>query len=146
MITGFAHSERGARHKEQNIEKQDCSRTVINFDGTYGIAAVADGHGGDKYIRSSKGASFAIDSAIENIENFLIETNYCEMIINKSNREIESKLRHLESAIINQWRESILKDLEEFPLSSHENSILDDENKIVCYGSTLIFACITNVF
>ena len=65
----FNLSVQGASHIKKNKECQDAS--VSFYDEKMAVAIVCDGHGGDDYMRSAAGSTFAADVAKKNIVDFL---------------------------------------------------------------------------
>lgn len=57
-------SVRGAAHKRNGKPNQDAVLSWEGDDGTV-VLAVADGHGGEAYCRSDRGAQFAVEAAVE---------------------------------------------------------------------------------
>lgn len=60
-ITGSAQ---GAQHDRTGLPNQDAVR-IVAVDGAVAglVAAVADGHGGSRYVRSDTGSQMAVDLA-----------------------------------------------------------------------------------
>lgn len=55
----------GTSHLESGKECQDASLTWHNRSGSIQIAAVSDGHGGEAYVNSAKGAQLACEVAVD---------------------------------------------------------------------------------
>lgn len=70
-LQALALSAQGASHVRSGRECQDASQYWINQGLDQAIIAVSDGHGGDDYVRSGKGAAFACEAAIEEMRLFL---------------------------------------------------------------------------
>ncbi len=104
------------------------------------IAAVADGHGGDAYIRSDRGAQFAAQCALECIKEFI-------MTVRAKNINVASSpaafLSQLEKSIIASWRLRVDADLAADPA---EGAVENGNSLSRIYGSTLIAAAATESF
>jgi serine/threonine protein phosphatase PrpC len=64
----IGESIQGASHKRSGQPNQDAiALSPASGDSLPLILAVSDGHGGAKYFRSDKGASFAVGAAIDTL-------------------------------------------------------------------------------
>ena len=71
----FNYSLIGAEHIKNNKECQDYSESLSfksrhNLTDDVFVVAVADGHGGNNYIRSSFGSKFAVEATLKLVEEF----------------------------------------------------------------------------
>lgn len=64
------HSEAGASHVAGGVECQDSSLSWRSPDGRHAILAVADGHGGERYVNSARGAATACQVALGVLREF----------------------------------------------------------------------------
>ena len=143
MYYGFAHKQRGHSHITNGTPCQDAADWKKYED--YAIAAVSDGHGGEKYFRSATGSSLAVSVAIRCLQEFLEKYR----VRLKDLGEREKHLSGIEARIINEWQNEIEKDFTKNPLLPHEKEICSqycmsfDTCQPHFYGSTLLYACMT---
>jgi serine/threonine protein phosphatase PrpC len=171
-IKVFAVSVQGDNHKKTDKECQDYSIAIrsekkfyehfIGEQSTWErkkqdrlrvkpqccIAIVADGHGGDEFFRSSKGAQFAAESTRKCIIDFL------EMKKNK--KPTETEVRQLIKSILKTWNEKVQTHLGITPFGNSELIQLSDEIRAKylagekdprhAYGTTLIAAVKCDTF
>jgi len=152
----FALKAQGVSHIEKDIPCQDSADAVLGINNTIGIACVADGHGGSKYFRSGRGSNFAVAIASRSLADF-----YGSVTIKKTaffNRkagnedikkiDMQSKLKQLEANIIYKWRNAVLEDLKNNPLTEAETEACNDNNvqsdDPVIYGTTLLAALVSD--
>ena len=120
----------GASHLK---EKKTCQDNSANLSlPAFSIIAVADGHGGEEYFRSDRGARFAVESAMKCIERFLLIND------NLLNNTDES-LKALEASILISWHEKILNDIKKNPVKFEQKR----RDFFSPYGTTLIAAALT---
>lgn len=137
MLVAFAKSVQGESHKRRENEAgnisigrkfpcQDKSFAVKNIvanDGTkFDFVAVCDGHGGAAYFRSERGADFAI----EVLKDMLCRNmkRICELATAKEYEKIKTQLS---LGLTKRWRERVMLDLQENPISETEYSYLEKE-------------------
>ena len=143
MYSGFAISERGHSHIAKSIRCQDAAAYQVGDD--YAIAAVSDGHGGEKYFRSGIGSDMAVEVALRCLQDFL--EKHRQSLTDADGRE--KRLKDIEGRIISQWRDKIEKHFADYPLRPREKDICDkygisaDIFQAQFYGATLLYACIT---
>lgn len=159
----FAVTKQGSNHIKTDKECQDYSLAIRitdkNVEIHYGIqdqpeikkqqgyknkkpvccmAIVADGHGGDEFIRSAKGSQFAVESARTCIADFLRL---------KKGKPIEKDIKQLIQSILKMWNEKVENDVSvrEFgtsELANLSNTIQEKyksgEERRHAYGTTLI--------
>lgn len=75
----------GASHLKSGKPCQDYSRSWKSDDGAVCVSIVCDGHGGDTYVRSDKGAELAAEIALRNIVEF-IKVTPVKLFLDKSAR------------------------------------------------------------
>lgn len=133
----FNMSVIGQSHITKEKICQDYS--VSYYDEQIAIAVVCDGHGGNEYFRSDKGAKFACESALSSIKEF---SQYEMNDINKNSDKI---LNQLIKSIIFKWNTCIYNDIDENNFTEEEISTLSDKEKEKinkkpesAYGTTLI--------
>ncbi len=120
------------------LKDRECQDNSLCWDGgNYCAVIVCDGHGGEKYIRSSQGSDIACRKGKECIEMFMRCPDFTE-----------NGLRQLELSIIQIWSEEVLSDITCSPLEQDVlwESLSDDDKKSLlknptkAYGSTFIAA------
>lgn len=117
-ITGLSHLRRG-------MSNQDAMAYVTESEWTFLI--VADGHGGNDYFRSERGAFFAtltIEGVLKEASVMLSEINRISDTNNISN--------FVATQVVERWREMVEKDIVSDPFESFP------DNNFVPYGTTCI--------
>ena len=147
MIVNLDARCRGSLHVRKNKPLQDFSASMTDSRKTYGYALVADGHGGERYIRSEIGSEIGVKCTVEAMNNVLKELlNY---IKNKDFNVIDKSLKNLCSRILVLWREKVRKHFDENPLTENELELceklkisvsISEDNIVRLYGSTLLAA------
>lgn len=156
MFIGFKAIATGASHKEAGMPLQDDALCFVNNDKTFGIAIVADGHGGKKYIRSEHGSKIAVNISSDVLQDFYkaISAELLNVDKEKMKEFFDKNLKKLEQDIIMRWRNAVLDHYSKNPLTSDEEKVcnefqvnLSKEDELpVLYGSTLIAALVTTDF
>lgn len=152
-------SVQGASHKRKSVECQDYSMVYHSGETQQlspVILAVADGHGGDKYIRSKEGAKLACQSAIE------VGKKYLDAVFEKETSNIIKEVveNRFKQDVLRCWQTKTIKHFSENTLNENELSIvpldfdlnsLDDtmdteedykEKIYMLYGTTLLIVII----
>ena len=136
----YGASRRGDDHFRSGQVCQDAnSYKELNFDDNVPVLAIADGHGGAPYARSSEGAKFATTVAKMEMEDFILEhrevldkISSINKLIDqdrgeleniealKSNKQdlitkIEEDFSKVKENIWDKWKRQVDKDLEENP-------------------------------
>ena len=144
MLVTIAKSVRGSEHIKQDKLLQDSSETYS--DDYLALAIVADGHGGDKYIRSDVGSREAVFRA-KIFTYKMVKGNMEPFIKKKDTESIKSNLELLKGHIIREWRECVTRHYHRYVLSEKELSLCNnakitlpiDDNEIpILYGTTLL--------
>ena len=159
-VQGSSHKKKERESKESNVNRlfpcQDRSlaEELESEDKTpFSFLAVSDGHGGDEYFRSEKGADFAIQV----FKNILIRS------MNKIKEEFEKKnfdfiKSQLANSLIKNWREKIDEDLKNNQITDDEYATaLSDKPEVInryksgkdlysIYGCTLVAFFATETF
>ena len=147
MLITLAERCIGTAHITQNKPLQDYAAATSDRLKSYAYAFVADGHGGVKYIRSSKGAEIAVHCAVDSINGVLKEIFWD--VGKKKHSLIEKNLKLICIKISLKWKESVIKHYSENPLSKEETDFLEslnitlpleEEDITTLYGSTLLAA------
>ncbi len=140
--SGAAASMRGAAHDRTGRPNEDAvslraSRTGVAFLG----AAVADGHGGQRYVRSATGARLAVSVALDAVDQWW--PGVAERADEELRRSAELELIPV---IVDRWRRATADHLadEPFAASEHEAAGIDlSVEPVVAYGATLLVALAT---
>jgi hypothetical protein len=152
----FAVKAQGVSHIEKGVPCQDSANAVLGLNNTIGIACAADGHGGNKYFRSDRGSNFAVTIALPSLADFYgsVTKKRTTIFDCKTGNEgikiddMQSKLKQLEANIIYKWRNTVMEDLKDNPLTEIEIGICNDNNiqpdDPVMYGTTLLAALVSD--
>jgi len=160
VLIKFAVKAQGTSHLEKGMPCQDSAVARLGLNDTVGIACVADGHGGSRYFRSDKGSFLAVQIAEKALSNFhgtlaKEKAAFFNRKASNGNSDTLSKLKQLEGNIIYEWRNAVLKDYTENPLTDIEKEIcnenkinLDDDpaNLLFIYGTTLLAGLVSDSF
>ncbi|MDE5582747.1 MAG: protein phosphatase 2C domain-containing protein [Ruminococcus sp.] len=152
--SSFSHTNIGAFHVEKGIVCQDYSMAVSNEK--YSFVSVADGHGSPQYIRTDKGAKFAIESALRCTEEIMDILDGEESILRneyKRNKIFALLWRN----IVSLWYDKIADDYISNPFTAEELDRLsgelacyrpyyEDGNFLMAYGTTLEFFVVCREF
>ena len=134
------YSCQGESHKATDKVCQDYSYSEVS--DRLAIAIVCDGHGGKRYFRSDVGAQYATEITKECVAAFIegvgdelfkgkpfTQVSALNTEIQNDNFDKKTKvdvaMRQLFSSIIYRWREKILENAKENPLTDAERSTLD---------------------
>ena len=149
MFTEFNAKAQGESHKENDTPCQDAAFSGLSCKKDIGLAVVADGHGGEKYFRSKKGADLAVKIASKVIFDFM--GKHRSIFDNKTDEEREEILKGIERKIIFEWGNAVRDDIRGNPFTESEQQLCadknidtDNENDLLSiYGTTLIAALVT---
>lgn len=143
----FALKTIGAGHVKNNRPCEDY--TVSYEDAGAAVIVVCDGHGGEDYMRSGKGAEFAANAAIQCIKEFLAQSSSFQDKISSKHQIL---LSQLVKSIIAKWNDKVTNDCAQNPFTEAELSTVSErarrrytEQKRIqpAYGTTLICAVLT---
>jgi hypothetical protein len=133
-------SVRGASHERTGKPNQDAVRVVeVDGAGRGGlVAAVCDGHGGDRYIRSDVGSRLGVEVACS------VGRRALATLAAAGGPPTEDQVRAVViPALIERWRRRVMDDVDARPFTSEEReragAELDGE-PLVSYGATLVMA------
>lgn len=147
----FSQIVRGQKHIEKGSVCQDYA-LASDAAPNCSVIVVADGHGGDDYCRSDKGARFITQAAATELMDFVCETSVLKL---RGVSERQKLIYGLCEGILKRWREQIEADTFDFPFSESNMEKVDPairkeyiEGKYVerAYGTTLIAIIITEKF
>jgi serine/threonine protein phosphatase PrpC len=147
---GFNITVRGEKHHRRGEICQDFSAFYSGGDMT--VAVVCDGHGGDMYFRSDKGAKFAADAAVACIREFIShKADYMQDI----DVTWSALVSRLEMSIITRWNQAVESDYAENGFTEDEldglrgsdlMALSHDYGYYLAYGTTLIAVAVTPEF
>lgn len=144
-LKSFHMSVQGAGHIKRGKECQDASKGF--YDGRCAYVVVCDGHGGDDYVRSGKGAEIASEIAAEKIENFIARIDAISFL-----KSPDKYLRILEENLIKTWIERVHEDYAQNPFTPEEIKSVSERMRQRCsenrrmevaYGTTLLAIAMT---
>ena len=115
---------------------------VVDLRGREGvIAAVADGHGDVRYVRSGRGARLAVEAATRVLQGFVDDGG---------DPTDEAAIARLKCELVEAWAGACRRDLEEDPLSERELEALPvdarEAEATELYGTTLLAALCTDAY
>ncbi|HTL84227.1 MAG TPA: PP2C family serine/threonine-protein phosphatase [Acidimicrobiia bacterium] len=129
-------SVRGSAHVQRGLPNQDAIATRVIADGRGAIAAVSDGHGGERYVRSDVGSQLAVEIACDALSRWTIDVQNADA----AERELRDRIV---PEITAAWRARVQEHLAANPFTDEErargNAPLDDQ-PLVSYGATLLVA------
>jgi hypothetical protein len=131
---------RGASHDRDGKPNQDAVRVVQVTGSTPGlVAAVCDGHGGDRYVRSDIGSRLAVEVACEVGKRALEDLGPLA-----SPSAVEARLAGpVAQSIVERWRERVLDDVKSRAFTDEERAragVSLDGDPLISYGATLLLA------
>lgn len=136
--SGITASVRGASHERNGRPNQDAVRLQYATGPVPGlVAAVSDGHGGDRYTRSDRGSRIGVEVACE-----VGQLALTEMGPIADTETVSNGLADLFAGmIVSTWTERVLANLADQPFSQTERDLLGvvvDDHPTVAYGATLV--------
>jgi Protein phosphatase 2C len=151
-------SVRGSAHDRSGLPNQDAIAWHPKAKtGAPLILAVADGHGSAKSFRSDRGSRFAVTTAIEVIQEFLlaIPRKDTHLSIVKNMEDLVKRL--LPRKLTDRWKDTVREHFQEYRFTDVEKKTLLDkegekglnsihDNPFLAYGSTLLVVAITESF
>lgn len=124
MFQGIQCVVQGADHIKYNKICQDAAGELVKEH--YAAAAVSDGHGGSKYIRSEIGSRFAVQAALDTVSAFMEDYESFTAAIRKNPDYI---LNRMECYFIAKWNEKIEIHHDDHELTPEEKKIIEKENE-----------------
>ena len=128
-------SVRGSVHERAGLPNQDAVAAEPRGD-TGLVAAVADGHGGRRYVRSDRGSALAVALAVE----------LSRGVPANGSLEPGNPLESVADGLVSTWHERVRTDHrgEPFTAEERERSQAElDANPVLAYGSTLLVALLS---
>jgi hypothetical protein len=145
--TALEGSVRGAAHEQTQLPNQDSVATRVLDGGRVVIAALADGHGGERYVRSDAGSRLAVEAACDVLVAWL-----SDMTASGFNRRrtaaLGQELRNeIVPAMVDEWRRRVSADLASRPFTDEEQSRTTaslEADPVIAYGATLLVAVVAD--
>ena len=143
-------SERGASHVGANAPNQDAVAT--ERAGAAGVvAAVADGHGHPRHLRSARGSKAAVRvgcqvaqefaDRLESANGILAQQDSAGTVTATADQITQLTEDFLVPAIVSRWRELVLADVKADPFTEAEQTHRHaGDDATIAYGSTLLLA------
>ncbi len=156
MYRSFAcKPAQGESHRRDGKPCQDWA--AASGTGGFCVAAVADGHGGEKYFRSGTGARIACHESIQCALKCILTEEFTQAMRDPhcSDALRERMLGQLEESIILAWGEAVRRHLVHKPFSDDEllavreerrGQMADFEHAVTAYGATLLLAVLCDGF
>lgn len=170
-MEGMSFTCRGYGHIESGKVCQDAS--AVRISHTVSVAVVSDGHGGDRYFRSDRGAAFAVEVACDKVTEFMTlgasalvgghSAVHREAVTTQRRRNdfgktgtVDHAFRQLFASILFEWQKRVHKDAADSPLTDAERLNLKEDwitdfeagvdiEKV--YGCTLMaYACCGDIW
>jgi hypothetical protein len=135
-----AASLRGSSHRDAwpNQDAVGCELVHDGNDRPVWMAAVSDGHGGARYVRSEIGSRIAIEVALGHLREVLAREQGLEDPVELLRREVP--------AVVEAWRAAVAEHVAAHPFSSEEavraNTPRPADHSVIAYGATLIVALV----
>ncbi|HEX6932021.1 MAG TPA: protein phosphatase 2C domain-containing protein [Streptosporangiaceae bacterium] len=145
-------SERGASHVANRAPNQDAVAT--ERAGAHGVvAAVADGHGHSRHLRSARGSKLAVRigcqvaqelaDRLESAKGIFAQQDAPGTAARTAGEITKLTEEFLVPAIVSRWREAVLADVKADPFTESENGMRHTgDDATIAYGSTLLLAMV----
>jgi len=127
---------RGASHIKANKPCQDAFLVRTIKEGSAILLSVSDGHGGDKYDLSEKGAEFAAKVSLDIIESYKPYYYSVPDMIDIFNNNFPRR-------IVTSWHERVIEDIKSSDMPFYEKNKENPRLIYQRYGCTLVTALIT---
>jgi serine/threonine protein phosphatase PrpC len=136
-----AASQRGSAHQGE-VPNQDAARTA-RLTASSGadclVAAVSDGHGGARYVRSDVGSNAAVDIAVTHLQAVLQDSDGFSPV---------DVLRREVPGIVAAWRAEVAGHHADHPFTAAEVATAGgadlEAHPVLAYGATLLIAVISD--
>jgi len=130
-------SVRGSSHVRSGLVNQDAVDAVRHH--SLAVAAVADGHGGPRYVRSDRGSRMAVAAALRLAPQLFDGP--------RDERAVAAAATRFTAALVESWRSEVVVDAAGDPFTAEERSRADgadlEADVLVAYGATLLVAVAT---
>lgn len=148
----FGDYARGYSHVKNGTECEDYACSYSDPEGRYHICTACDGHSDKNCFRSSRGARFGCESAVEILKRFFELYLDQEESERKLSKAMEERLKR---GIKRSWEKKVQEDVREYPLTGEELSPLTDRVRKIyesgqglsnIYGATFLAAAVCDDF
>ena len=143
-VQGYSHQKTGkvCQDAARALRLKSSAKSPVAW-----VAVVSDGHGGDRYVRSSRGSQFAVKATMESMKAFMDSIVAGDSFQKMKSASAQDIMPQLCQNIYYRWQERVRKDIQEHPFTSEEKDLLkigDDKDKdsLKAYGATLIAALV----
>jgi hypothetical protein len=138
-----AFSVQGSMHDRNGLPNQDAVATAtIEGPVPAVVAAVADGHGGQRYVRSDVGSRLAVDAACSVVASWWEGRNGAL----DDDRMLASATDTLIPLLVERWRQAVGEDVARRPFTAEESKRAGaplSNAPLMAYGATLLVAVAT---
>lgn len=152
----FDNFQRGFSHEKAGSDSacEDYADSYADAGGRFYICAVCDGHSDNNCFRSSKGAQYGCEAAVEILSRFCTLYYEDEEAARKIEFTDEVMLR-LKKSIKQYWDDRVLGDINAHPISDEETAHLSDRVRTLyssgrglqnIYGATFLAFAISKEF
>ncbi len=129
----------GGRHVTTGAPNQDAwrSESILHRGDEYVVMAVADGHGGSRYVRSDIGSTIAAAVATD-----LLSSAVADGLLDGPSKRVEREAaRELPKQLVSMWADRCREHLATHPFTEEERArVVEslDDDPLLSYGSTLL--------
>jgi hypothetical protein len=124
-------------HLRSGLPNQDAALArPLEPDGSAMVAALADGHGGRRYVRSDVGARLAVEVACASVAVWWAEKG-------ARGATTASLQSDVVPGLVNAWRQQVLEDAAARPFTEEEverAGVPLDDDAVTAYGATMLLA------
>lgn len=127
---------RGSAHRD-DVPNQDavaCAVVIASAGQQLHVAAVADGHGGRRYVRSAVGSRCAVDLAVDQVR---VAVGAAPPRV-----DLNTLLRQATRELVGRWRAEVLEHTARHPFTSEEAEQAGTQDlsrdPLIAYGATLL--------
>lgn len=146
-VRGNSHDRAGLPNQDAILWRPDTG------EGTPLIIALSDGHGSAKSFRSEMGAKFAVQVAVALVSEY--KSNKPELSNSSAIKRMAEE--QIPKGIVWSWQKIVRNHLEQNPFTEEDILILKERegetavnaiqnNPLLAYGATLLFALVTSQF
>lgn len=121
MFPRWRTTIRGSDHVRDGRPCQDSSGTLDG--GWFVVAAVADGHGGERYIRSDVGSRLAVEAALGVVGESMADR---EAFLESYREDPDDVIDRVKAAVISRWYDAVSAYDASVPLDDKEKEKLED--------------------
>ena len=140
----FDSYSKGYSHIKNGTDCEDFASSYADPEGRYYISVICDGHSDNNCFRSSKGARFGCESAVETLTRFFDLYYEDNATIDLITPEVELRLKR---SLKQCWDDKVLADIRSNPITEAEKEPLSERVRSIyeagrgllnIYGATLL--------